>query len=74
MLQYKLHIAQETLEMCSLQYMNEMHPDVIINRLKKYNLTVKDIITPLSIVLLRAEKVKEVAELGKKGLIFPPRI
>lgn len=65
MLEYNLKIDSDTLELYSLQYIENMDPDVIINRLKHFNLTVAESLSPVCLVLLFMGKIQQVADLSE---------
>lgn len=58
-------IDSETLDTYSLQYIKNLDADIMINRLKKFNLNLSESITPISTVLLHQGKIKEVVDLSE---------
>lgn len=65
MCECNVKIDSDTLDTYSLQYIKNLDADIMLNRLKQFNLSLTESITPISFVLLQQGKIKEVVELSK---------
>lgn len=60
-----VQLENNTLEFYSLKFITNIDPENVIYKLKEMNMKIVDILTPLSAVLLRQNRISDTADIGK---------